>query len=179
MPERFTRIGGRPARSSAEHACPFARGDVGGCRSKIKKSRPMKKITISRLSGTKAGSRNQVESWHGGGDTEIRQYARSLQNAARTLVAKQERDQNPSGDRDACSVVLLYRQALEINLKMLVGEGSNFLPSPTDPISLFKTNSLRWLAQIVCQIIRAVTWESEFTCDGISSLAEFSAVVNE
>lgn len=73
----------------------------------------------------------------------------------------------------------LYRQALELNLKLLVGEGSNFLKTRTDPISLSTTHSLRWLALIVCQIIRAVKWEREFTCEGVSSFAGFSALVSE
>ena len=60
-----------------------------------------------------------------------------------------------------------------------MGEGSNFLPSPTDSITLYKTHSLRWLAQIVGQIIKAVRWENEFKCEGVASLADFSAVVNE
>jgi hypothetical protein len=60
-----------------------------------------------------------------------------------------------------------------------VGEGSNFLPSPTDPLTLAKTRSLRWLAQIVCQIIRAVKWENEFKCEGVASLADFSALIAE
>src|SRR5205807_525664 len=76
-------------------------------------------------------------------------------------------------------IVLLYRHSTELHLKALVAEGSNFLSSPTDPISLGRTRSLRWLAQIVWQIIKAVGWESEFKCEGISSLADFSAVVNE
>jgi hypothetical protein len=38
---------------------------------------------------------------------------------------------------------------------------------------------LRWLAQIVCQIMKAVRWENEFKCEGITSLAEFSALINE
>jgi hypothetical protein len=133
----------------------------------------------SRILRTKTRSLNRLERWHNGGDIEIHQYSRSLQGAARTLVGKLKQAQNAGIDWDACPVVLLYRQALEINLKMLVGEGSNFLPSPTDPISLCTTRSLRWLAQITCQIIRAVGWESEFKCDGVSSLADFSALVNE
>jgi len=64
-------------------------------------------------------------------------------------------------------------------LKELVNEGGKFLPSPTDPITLYKTHSLRWLAQIVCQIIKAVRWEGEFKCENIASLADFSAIVNE
>ena len=139
----------------------------------------MKRHQSTASLDSKAGSRSKVETWHGGGDIEIRQYSRSLQNAAKTLLGKLELDRTARTEWDICPVVLLYRQALEINLKMLVGEGINFLPSPTDPISLSTTHSLRWLAQIVSQIIRKVGWESEFKCDGVSTLAEFTAVVNE
>jgi hypothetical protein len=78
-----------------------------------------------------------------------------------------------------CPILWLYRQSLELHLKALVGEGSNFLKSKTDPISLYQTHSLRWLAQIVCQVIKAVGWESEFVCEGISNLAGFSSLINE
>ncbi len=88
-------------------------------------------------------------------------------------------DQDARTDWDGCPVVLLYREALELHLKALVGEGSNFLKSRTDPISLSKTHSLRWLAQIVCQIIKTVGWENIFTCERVASLADFSALVNE
>jgi hypothetical protein len=65
---------------------------------------------------------------------------------------------NPKTAWDACPVILLYRQSVELHLKALVDEGCNFLPSPTDPISLYKTHSLRWLAQIVCQIVKTVQY---------------------
>jgi len=81
----------------------------------------MNKTPVTRLSRTKAGSLSPVESWHGGGDIEIRQYARSLQNAAQTLVGKLELDRTARTEWDTAPVVLLYRQALEINLKLLVG----------------------------------------------------------
>jgi hypothetical protein len=76
--------------------------------------------------------------------------------------------------RSSCST-----DRLELQLKSLVGEGCNFLKAPTDHITLGKTHSLRWLAQIVCQIIKKVGWERQFKCEGISSLADFSALVNE
>ena len=41
-------------------------------------------------------------------------------------------------------------------MKFLIGEGGRFLAAPTDHLTLCKTHSLRWLAQIVCQIIKAV-----------------------
>jgi len=139
----------------------------------------MKKTPARRLSKTKTESRTTADTWHNGGDTEILQYARSLQKAATTLVGKLELDQSSRTAWDVCPVVSLYRQALEIHLKMLVGEGSKFLASPTDPISLSTTHSLRWLAQIVCQIIKKVGWQREFKCLGVSSLAEFSVLVND
>jgi len=118
-------------------------------------------------------------SWHNGGDIEIHFYARSLQKAAKALVENLSLEPNPKTAWDACPVILLYRQAVELHLKALVGEGCNFLPSPTDSITLYKTHSLRWLAQIVCQIIKAVRWENEFRCEGVASLADFSALVSE
>ncbi len=137
-----------------------------------------RKPAASRLPRQKVRS-GPMRSWHNGGDIEIHRYARSLQKAAKTLIGRLERNQSASADWDVCPVVLLYRESLELHLKLLVGEGSNFLPSPTDPITLFKTHSLRWLAQIVCQIIKVVEWEKEFTCDGVGSLAEFSALVGD
>ena len=64
--------------------------------------------------------------------------------------------------RSSCCI----ERSIELHLKTLVDEGSNFLKEGTDPLSLAKTHSLRWLAQIVCQIIKAVRWENEFKCDG-------------
>jgi hypothetical protein len=119
------------------------------------------------------------QSWHNGGDIEIHLYSRSLQKAAKTLVENLTLEPNPKTAWDACPVILLYRQDLELHLKALVGEGGNFLPSPTDSITLYKTHSLRWLAQIVCQIIKTVGWENTFVCEGVTSLADFSALVSE
>ncbi len=138
-----------------------------------------KKLPVLRLAEPKAVFQRDNRSWHNGGDIEIGLYARSLQKAAKTLIATLNLKPNSKTAWDACPAILLYRQSVELHLKALVGEGSNFLPSPTDPITLYKTHSLRWLAQIVCQIIKAVRWENEFKCEGIATLADFSAVVNE
>ena len=118
-------------------------------------------------------------SWHNGGDIEIMMYARSLHRTAMNLVASLDMKPYPKTAWDACPVVLLYRQSVELYLKTLVDEGGNFLKERTDSITLAKTHSLRWLAQIVCQIIKAVRWESEFKCEGVSSLADFSALMSE
>jgi hypothetical protein len=145
------------------------------------KAPQMKKKPAARRSTIKPTPRFRTgdRSWHNGGDIEIHLYARSLHKAAKTLIETLDLKPNPKTAWDACPVILLYRQAVELHLKTLVGEGSNFLPSTTDPITLYKTHSLRWLAQIVCQIIKAVGWEKEFKSDGASSLADFSALVNE
>jgi hypothetical protein len=151
---------------------PFTQTKIG--------SAPMKKKPpVLRFPKAKAKAELADRSWHNGGDIEIDLYARSLKKAAKTLVETLDLEPNPKTAWDACPVILLYRQALELHLKALVGEGSNFLPSPTDPISLFKTHSLRWLAQIVCQIVKTVRWENEFKCEGVASLADFSALINE
>lgn len=140
----------------------------------------MKKKVPSRIPKPKTRIEIADEScWHNGGDIEIGFYAQSLHHAAKTLIATLDLTPSPKTAWDACPVVLLYRQAVELQLKSLVGEGSNFLPTPTDPLSLAKTHSLRWLAQIACQIIKAVKRETEFKREGISSLAEFSVLVNE
>jgi hypothetical protein len=142
-----------------------------------------KKPPVLRLARPKAvfqgDERSWHNGWHNGGDIEIGLYARSLHKAAKTLIATLDLEPNSKTAWDACPAILLYRQSVELHLKALVGEGRNFLPSPTDGITLYKTHSLRWLAQIVCQIIKAVRWENEFKCEGIATLADFSAVVNE
>jgi hypothetical protein len=138
-----------------------------------------KKPLVIRFPKAKPWAEIADRPWHNGCDIEIGLYARSLQKAAKTLRDTLDLGPNPKTAWDAGPVILLYRQAVELHLKTLVGEGCKFLPSPTDPITLSQTRSVRWLAQIVCQIIRAVKWESNFTCEGIASLAEFSALVSE
>jgi hypothetical protein len=72
----------------------------------------MKKTLVSRLSKSRKGSRSPLESWHNGGEAEIHLYARSLRNAARTLVGKLEQDRKARTDWDVCPVVLLYRNTI-------------------------------------------------------------------
>jgi len=117
--------------------------------------------------------------WHNGGDIEIGFYARTLHKAAKSLIASLDMQPNPKNAWDACPVIPLYRQSVELHLKALVDEGGGFLKERTDSITLEKTHSLRWLAQIVGQIIKAVRWENEFKCEGVSNLADFSALVSE
>src|SRR5258708_4845879 len=148
-------------------------------RTKIGSAPMNKKPPVSRIYKPKSKTRSPLPSWHNGADVEILAYARSLREAAKTLIERLALDQSARTDCDACPVVLLYLESLELHLKSRVGEGSNFLKSRTDPISFSRTHSLRWVAQIVCQIIRAVKWESEFKSEGVASLADFTALVNE
>ena len=138
-----------------------------------------KKPHVLHLTNAKTVAQSDDRSWHNGADVELLLYSRSLCKSAQALIGTLDLTPNPKTAWDACPVILLYKQAVELTLKALVGEGSNFLPSPIDPITLSKTHSLRWLAQIVCQIIKAVRWEAEFKCEGIASIADFSALVNE
>jgi len=127
----------------------------------------------------KAAAQTDDRHWHNGGDIEIHLYARSLHKAAKTLVQSLDLEPNTKTPWDACPVILLYRQSVELHLKVLVDEGSNFLKERTDSTTLYRTRSLRWLAQILCQIIKAVRWEKEFRCEGVASLSDFSSLVSE
>jgi hypothetical protein len=138
-----------------------------------------KKLPVIRFPKPRPAIQSDDRSWHNGGDIEIHLYARSLHTAAKTLIATLDLAPNPKTAWDACPVILLYRQAVELHLKALVDEGSNILKERTDPLTLYKTHSLRWLAQIVCQIMKAIRWENEFKCEGVSDLADFSALVGE
>ena len=74
----------------------------------------------------------------------------------------------------------MYRHALELHLKALIlGDGGNFLVTKPDRLSVYKTHSVSWLAQFVCQIVTALNWEKEFRCDGIETLADFKIFVED
>jgi hypothetical protein len=107
-------------------------------------------------------------------------YARSFHEAAKTLAASFRPDPDALAPSAACPVVFMYRHAVELHLKAIVlGEGGNFLPTKPDPISVSKSHSVSWLAQFACQIVTALKWEPEFKCEGIETLADFKAVVEE
>jgi hypothetical protein len=107
-------------------------------------------------------------------------YARSFHDAAKTLAASLRPDASPFTAFDIAPVVFMYRHALELHLKAIVlGEGGNFLATKPDTLSIRKTHSVSWLAQIVCQIVAALKWETEFRCDGIDNLAKFKAVIEQ
>lgn len=136
---------------------------------------PLKKVLQARASRPEHVSGE----WHNGAELEIQLYADSLQRAAKQLIQNLDQGEDAKSTWDAAPIILLYRQALELALKALVGEGAIFLKTPTDHITLYKTHSLPWLAQIVCQIIEAVEWKTEFKCEAISSLTEFTALIAE
>ncbi|SPE27893.1 hypothetical protein SBA3_140006 [Candidatus Sulfopaludibacter sp. SbA3] len=139
----------------------------------------MKKRSVSRFSRPRAKKTGVSRSWHNGADAEIHLYAQSLQKAAKSLVQTLDPERSPETAWEVCPIIWLYRQAVELHLKAVVGEGSRFLKAPADPISLSTTHSLRWLAQLVCQVIKAAGWEGDFTCEGVSDLKEFSSLINE
>jgi hypothetical protein len=122
---------------------------------------------------------NEARAWQNGGDIELHLYGRALRRAAKTIIANLDLKPNPVSVWDAAPIILLYRHAMELHLKELVGEGSGLLQNPVDPLTLYKTHSLRWLAQIVCQIIKAVGWEARFICEGVADGVAFSALIGE
>ena len=108
---------------------------------------------------------------------DLFRYARSFDKAAQALAGSL-RGGDPVSDVDFCPVVFMYRHALELHLKVLVlGEGGDFLATKPDPLSIYKTHSVAWLGQFVCQSVTALKWEPEFRCQGIENLNDFKAVV--
>lgn len=120
------------------------------------------------------GSRN----WRNVPPQDLFLYAQSFHKAAKKLAEAYESDPGPFTDLAACPVVFMYRHALELHLKSIVlGEGGNFLATKPDPLSIYKTHSVAWLAQFVAQIVTALKWEPEFRCLGIENLEDFKTVV--
>jgi len=117
--------------------------------------------------------------WHNRAGIEIELYARSLQRSAKVLLGNLDRSEDAKTAWDVGPIMMLYREAVELQMKFLVEEGGRFLSSPTDQLTLAKTRSIRWLGQIVCQVVRAVQWEPEFRCEGVSNLVAFSALIAE
>jgi hypothetical protein len=109
-------------------------------------------------------------------------YAHSFHKAAKTLAASFQPEANALGDflPAVCPVIFMYRHAVELHLKVIVlADGGNFLAPKPDPISICTSHSVSWLAQFVCRIVTALHWEQEFRCEGIETLADFRAVVEE
>jgi hypothetical protein len=139
-----------------------------------------KKTSRTRLFVANPGPYNTALNWNNGPELEFPFYARAFHNAAKTLVANVNLDRMARADWDACPVVFLYRHALELHLKALVlGDGVNFMATRPDSASIYRTHSLHRLVQVVCEIVKSVAWEASFICEGVSSLADFRAVVRE
>jgi hypothetical protein len=116
--------------------------------------------------------------WRNVPEPDFYLYARSFHAAAKKLA--RPLDSTSLTALDLCPVLLAYRKAVELSLKVIVlGEGVNFLPTKPDLISVHKTRSVSWLAQFVCQIITTLNWEEKFRCVGVESLADFRAVIED
>lgn len=105
-------------------------------------------------------------------------FARAYHSAAKKLARML--DPGPVPEFDLCPILSAYRHAIELHLKVIVlGEGGKFLATRPDELSVDKTRSLSWLAQFVTQIVTTLRWEEEFKIEGIESLADFNAVIEE
>lgn len=129
---------------------------------------------------SRPGSTKTVSNWRNVPERDLWLYARSFHTAAKKLAGTLEVDSGAMSDFDPCPVVFMYRHAVELHLKALVlGEGGNFLATKPDHLSVYKTHSVSWLTQFVCQIAIALKWEMEFRCEGVENLAGFKAIIEE
>jgi hypothetical protein len=139
-----------------------------------------KKPSASRRLSSNPGLRNTVSNWRNVPERDLWLYARSFHSAAKKLAGTFEVDSEPMSDFDPCPVVFMYRHAVELHLKALVlGEGGNFLATKPDHLSVYKTHSVSWLAQFVCQIVIGLKWEMEIRCEGVENLIDFKAIIEE
>ena len=107
-------------------------------------------------------------------------FARSFHAAARKLAAATDTKPGLMSEFDFSPVLSMYRHAIELQLKaMVLGDAGKFLREQPDGLSIHKTRSLSWLAQFVTQIVTALHWEAEFTCEGIEDLAAFKSLIEE
>ncbi len=106
----------------------------------------------------------RILDWHNVPEEEFFLYARAFRAAAKKMALAVELAPGPSTKFAACPVVFMYRHALELHLKALIlGDGSNFLVTKPDRLSVYKTKSVSWLSQFVCQIVTTLNWEKDFT----------------
>jgi len=146
----------------------------------LAKAMKKKRSPGSRQAVSNPGPHNHVVNRRNVPAGDLFLYARSFYKAAKTLAASFRSDGNPFAQAEVSAVVFMYRHAVELHLKSIVlGEGGSFLATKPDALSVQKTHSVSWLAQFVCQIIAAVKWEREFKCEGVETLADFKAVVEE
>jgi hypothetical protein len=118
--------------------------------------------------------------WRNLEDDDYFLFARAYHSAAKKLAGALDVEPGPIPGFDLCPVLTAYRHAVELHLKVIVlGDGGKFLASRPDELSVHKTKSLSWLAQFVVQIVTTLRWEEDFKTEGIESLADFKAVVEE
>ena len=125
-------------------------------------------------------SSTRILDWRNVPEQEFFLYARAFHVAAKKMALALEPDPGPFTSFAVCPVVFIYRHALELHLKALIlGDGSNFLATKPDRMSVYKTHSVSWLSQFVCQIVTTLNWEKEFRCEGIETLADFKTFVED
>jgi hypothetical protein len=140
----------------------------------------MRKKPADRLVMSSLEQQPGILDWHNVPEEEFFLYARAFRAAAETLALAVELAPGPSIKFAACPVVFMYRHALELHLKALIlGDGGNFLATKPDRMSVYKTHSVSWLVQFVCQIVTTLKWEKEFRCEGIETLADFKTFVED
>ena len=102
--------------------------------------------------------RRKLLKWECIPDDDIYLYGRSCRKAAETMMGNIELDGNPFAGFDACSIISMYRYAVEVHLKALVlGDGGNFLPNQAR--SLFRLqNTFAIVAGAVRRSDRDCRW---------------------
>jgi hypothetical protein len=138
-------------------------------------------IHMAKPFPAQSGARSSTFNWHHSSEDELCFYGQSFHKAAQALVKRFELEEKLHTDWDACPVVFMYRQAVELHLKAIIlGSGANFLLSKRPvPAWVYSNHSLRRLLLKAWRIVKAVGWDREFKCEGVSDLAEMRAILDD
>ncbi len=117
------------------------------------------------------------EVWHWGTAEETRAYIAALLGAARGL--RERLDPNVDRTWEVGPVLSLYRTALVLQLKFAVGEGKRFQKAPTCFLTLGQTDSVRWLGQLLGQILKNLKWQERFRHKSVEGVKGMQELIEE
>jgi len=124
---------------------------------------------------------NTVLNWRREPEKEFHVYGDAFWNAAKTLLSRNEElDKQPIASFDACVIVYLYRQALELYLKgILIGRGGELIdPRPSPETVLNAGHSLTKLLPDIRGIFVKCGWDKTFGSQTVT-FDDFTAIVEE
>lgn len=124
---------------------------------------------------------NTVLNWHREPEKEFALQAEAYWRAAKALLRNEALDKAPGAFFDACPIIKLYRDSLELFLKaILLGPGADLVnPSPSRKQVIEANHGLTKLLPDAHRIFALCGWEDAFGGKTVATFDDFEAIVNE